>query len=211
MYRHPTLFVAAGLMTAVLHAQTPQTPPPTAAPTVMPPSRQGTPPPPIVPVTTPPSPQAPPGARAPARAEPARPDSMPMQNVRIDLTIADTPGTGTTARKVVTMLIADGQMGRIRSSNSVQVPGPFDPNNIQNRQILINVDASAFVRPDGRVLVSLTLEYIPDVTQGANKPASIHESLTVLVAEGKDTLISQSADPATDRKVTVAVTASVIK
>jgi hypothetical protein len=220
-------------MTATLHAQVPPTTPQPAIAAVALQSPQRTPPPAPVPIAltqavppvqTPAPAQAPPppvrgqlpqaGQRPttpPAPAALRRTDDenlrVPMQNIRLDLTITDSPGGGTSAKKVVTMLVADGRMGRIRSSNSVQVaePGGF------NRQILINVDATPNVRSDGRILLSLTVEYVPEVSQGASKPASINESLTVLVADGKSTLISQSADPATDRKVTVEVTATVVK
>jgi hypothetical protein len=198
-----------------------QVPPPARAAQTAPPSkpRPGSDvPPPVYPQGAPPS------APRPGTAQPTTPPSpaaaprrsddeilrMPTQNVRLDLTITDAPGAGASARKVVTMLVADGRMGRIRSSNKVQV-SEGAPNNMFSRQILINIDATPIVRPDGRILLSLTVEYVPDVAQGASKPASVNESLTVIVGDGKSTLISQSADPATDRRVTVEVLATVVR
>ena len=67
---------------------------------------------------------------------------------------------------------------------------------------------------DTRIQLNLTIEYMPELSQNptANvKPANINESLTVLVNDGKPTLLTQSADPATDRRVTVEVTATVVK
>ena len=62
------------------------------------------------------------------------------------------------------------------------------------------------------ILLSLTLQYTPAVT-GPNspRPAGLNQSLSVIVESGKPLLVSQSADPASDRKVTVEVTATVLK
>jgi hypothetical protein len=43
------------------------------------------------------------------------------------------------------------------------------------------------------------------------QPAEIHESLSVVLQDGKPLLVSQSADPTTDRKVTVELMATVLK
>jgi hypothetical protein len=138
-----------------------------------------------------------------------KPGAGPAYNVKLDLTITDTFGSAGPTKKTVTMLIADTFAGRIRSSNDVQV-------NNSSRTITINIDAIPEVRSPGQILLTLTVEYVPDLStmsqgSGAPKPANINESLTVLVADGTPTLISQSADPATDRRVTVEVTATVVK
>ena len=62
------------------------------------------------------------------------------------------------------------------------------------------------------ILLSLTLQYTPAVTgNNAPRPAGLNQSLSVVVENGKPLLVSQSADPASDRKVTVEVTATVLK
>ena len=169
---------------------------------------------------------APPAPGAPvvpvAATVPPRVERIPTQNVKVDLTITDTFGTGTT-KKSVTLLVADGWSGRVRSSNEVmvQVAGG-GPNVTVPRPITINVDCTPIVR-ENRIQLNLTIEYMPELpagqgsgTQGNTttrdaKPANINESLTVLVNDGKPTLLTQSADPATDRRVTVEVTATVVK
>jgi hypothetical protein len=230
MHRYASLLVLAGLMSATLHAQTPATAPAPAIASPVPAAQTAPPAPPqgARPGQTPPAapaqpplthrplpvlPAAAPGAATSAAAPRAdfRALSSPTQNVRVDLTITDGTGlrnTDAAAVKVVTMLVADGRQGRIRSSNNVRTGDG------EGRQILINVDAIPSVRADGRIELSLTIEYTPDLPQAATaspRPSSITESLTVLVADGKSTLISQSADPATARKVMVEVTATVIK
>ncbi len=115
----------------------------------------------------------------------------PSQNVRLDVTIIDTGDQ--TAKKVVSMLVADGDNGRIRSGNN---------------QGVLNVDGRPQVATDGRVYVSITIEYTPD---RATNTTTLNESITLVLAAGKPTLISQSADPGSDRRVSVEVTATIVK
>jgi hypothetical protein len=168
---------------------------------------------------------------APAAAQAAAPptrDTSSWQNIRLDFTITDTFGN-TPSKKTVTMLIADRGQGRIRSSN--QVKGPTNGDGYQ--PISINIDATATLPsardielqsrniipktgPDmtGKIMLNLTVQYTPEISlQGSStaKPASLDESLNVVVQDGKPTLLSQSADPQGDRKVTLEVTATIVK
>src|SRR5204862_5617414 len=88
--------------------------------------------PPAAPNVAPPTPQPPP-------AGPPRPEMIPTQNIRLEFTISDS-STGTTpTTKTVTLIIADGRNGRIRSNNNVEFRGSFQP-------VTINVDAMPRVR-----------------------------------------------------------------
>jgi hypothetical protein len=252
-------FVLALLACSLVPARAagPQQPPP-ARPQVAPPSPpqvalpvmpiqgvapgQGQPPP-ARPTTTPPAPTQAPGqgqqqgrGQTPQPAAqgtpvpPARVVTVPTQNVRLEVTITDSFGSGVAggvsggvaggvsggvasgagpAKKTVTMLIADGHSGSIRSANDVQTPTGF-------RTININVDSQPTVRDGGRIQLSLSVQYVPELSTlnsqaPSAKPANINESLTVMLNDGKSTLITQSADPSTDRKVTVEVTATIVK
>jgi len=159
-----------------------------------------------------PAPAAPTTRTEPVAVSQNERNPMASQNIRIDVAIADTFGAAPT-KKAVTLLVADRQTGRIRSSLSVAVPN--GAGGTTYRSIGINVDASPTVRPDGRVFVTLSLSYTPDnpaVESGApQKPASIDESMSVVLIDGKPTLLAQSADPQGDRKVTLEVTATVVK
>jgi hypothetical protein len=79
------------------------------------------------------------------------------------------------------------------------------------------VDARPTIRPDGRIYLQLGLEYRPELTTqqaqqtGNSRVAMYNETLNLIVTDGKPILASQSADPRTDRKVVVEITASVIK
>lgn len=160
------------------------------------------------------APQAPQAAQAPRR--------LPTQNVRIDVTITDSMGSGT-AKKTVTMLVADARSGQVRSSMQIPqpmgppisstggtvVPAPYSYTNIS-----LNVDATPEVLPDGRIFITMNVQYTPDAAQepgGSRRPGSLNEALSVVLTDGKQTLISQSADPQGDRKVVLELTASVVK
>jgi hypothetical protein len=229
MSRQFATFAVAAVIAAGSQIQARQVPiaPAPAAPIA--PAQVATPPttPPAVSVPVQPATPAPPrqggrgagAAVAPPTAPiattvPPRVERVPTQNVKVDLTITDTFGAGTT-KKTVTLLVADGWSGRVRSSNEVMVQlGGAS----MARPITINVDCTPIVR-DNRIQLNLTIEYVPELSSNnpvANgprdsKPSTVNESLTVLVNDGKPTLLTQSADPATDRRVTVEVTATVVK
>jgi hypothetical protein len=138
-----------------------------------------------------------PGSQAPTPAIPA--------NIRLDLAITDTYG-GSPLKKTVTMLIRSGQNSRIRTSN-----------NLAGWEVKLNVDAtvrSHRVTPNGPSFIEaqVTFEYTPaqqPAFEGARTPpAQLHESIDVVLLDGKPLVVSQSADPATDRRVTVELTAT---
>ena len=173
-----------------------------------------------------PAPQAPtpaPGQRG-GRGQGGAPPAMqaftdrrvpdPAVNVKLELSITDTYAN-TPAKKTVTMLISNGGSGMIRTSNRLPDGSPVN----------LNVDCQVAVSPTmqpGRdpnremVRTSLTFLYTPaQAASGegrpAARPADLTESVNVLLQDGKLTVVSQSADPATDRKVTVEVTATIIR
>jgi hypothetical protein len=138
-----------------------------------------------------------PTASAFARIAPAS-----WQNIKLDVVIADSLVPDLQSKKAVSMLILDGLSGQVRSSAG---------------EGLINIDARPTIRPDGRIWVQVTIEYRPELSgqqlqqAGLNRTALFSESLALLVADGKPVLASQSADPRSDRKVSVEITASIIK
>jgi len=136
---------------------------------------------------------------------PAGPTSW--QNVKLEVKISDSLNTDTQHSKTMTVLCLDGNSSQVRS---------------QSGDGLINIDARPAIRPDGRIYLQLILEYRPDfaaqTAAAAQSPpqlprlvAGFSESLNLLVTDGTPIVVSQSADPRSDRKVTVEVTASVLK
>lgn len=147
-------------------------------------------------------------------AQPAAPPRTQV-NVRLDLTITDQMGPGEPARKTVSMLVADGAGGSIRSSGN-------------NVRAALNVDATPQILPNGNIRVQLALEYNPRQgggTQQSIKTAdgdtfqlppdqggsSLNQRVAIVLQPGKPLVLSQAADPVSDRKITVEIRAEVMK
>jgi hypothetical protein len=139
-------------------------------------------------------------------------------NVKIEVSITDQTGSGTPARKLVTMMAADQQSTSIRSSASILVRNPQVPTSPGNyRNVTINVDARPWLvaKEPNKVLVTFGLEYMPKSAGGAEETepgmASLNERLSLVLESGKPMIVSQAADPTSDRKITVEVTATILK
>lgn len=156
----------------------------------------------------------PPGIQAPATPQPPAPAPTPAFRffgqpvaVRIELTITDQVGTAAPVKKMMTMMAADGERASVRSMN--RAPG-------QNGATF-NVDAKPMLTED-KIRLDLSISYdAPEAPQPGTpeKAASwstlLQESMGVILENGKPTVISQSADPRTDRKVSVEVRATILK
>jgi hypothetical protein len=147
-------------------------------------------------------PQKPKPAEQPAPTRAPEPPGQPV-NIKLDLTITDQIGNGEPIRKVVTMVVADRGSGSIRSTGSVRTQG----------RVQINMDARPQILTTGGIRVSLGLEYNPR-TLGNDSPtewSSLNEQIQTVLEPGKPLVVSQAADPASDRKIMVEVRATVLK
>ena len=127
-------------------------------------------------------------------------DDRTLQNIKVDLALTDTASADSSTKRTITMMLVDGAGGQIRST------GPSGTS--------LNIDAQPHVRPDGKIWLNFSLQYYPAVeSSGGNsrQPAVLNESMTVVLVDGKPMLVSQSADPRGDRRVSVEVTATVVK
>lgn len=128
-------------------------------------------------------------------------------NVRVEFTLTDQQSGAPTTTKTVMLTTGNYTWGRLRSQIESRVYGVAP----------LNVDARPRVLSDGRINVELTIDY----STGRNAEAEgnsdkiqvirINQSLTAIVESGKSLLVTQSADPVSDRKVTVEVKATVVK
>lgn len=122
-------------------------------------------------------------------------------NVRVEVALTAQTGSGEPLKKIVTMLAADG----VRSSVRNEVPG----------RGFLHVDAVPQVLPSGVIRISVGLEYMPGIasegTEGNRTQSRLNEQVTVFLESGKPVVISQAADPTSDRTVTAQVTATVMK
>jgi hypothetical protein len=131
-------------------------------------------------------------------------------NVQIELTISDQTGKGPIEKKTVSMIAASGTWGKIRASG---VAGLNERTGLVN--VGLNVDARPFVFPDGLVQLELTIGYNPlgppPVDSARVRPTELNQSMTVSLTDGKPLIVSQAADPVSDRKIIVEVKATILK
>lgn len=162
----------------------------------------------IAQATTPPAAAPKPGQTAPQRApapDPLGSRAAASTNVRLEMKISDTL-TGQAVTKEVTMIIQSGSNGRIRTESIVA----------QKFRVNLNIDAATTAYASGVVRTNVTFEYSPAPANAASgeQPAQIpqlNESISVILQDGKPMIVSQSADPMTARKVTVELTATILK
>lgn len=145
--------------------------------------------------------------KAQEAAQPSLPRAVAqLINVKLDLTITDQRGTAAPATKTVTMVLADRGNGRIRTQGEVR-------SQAGGRAIstTLNVDAQPEITRDNRVRMTIVIEYRPQSPDGEDSSASVSESMTVILEDGKSLVVSQSADPHSDRKVKIEAKATFLK
>jgi hypothetical protein len=150
---------------------------------------------------------------APAKPVKEFPEGLPV-NVRLEITITDQRGDAAPIVKTVTKTVADRSWIRIRTGADVQTKLGFRP-------VVLNIDSFPRVipvpgtqTPSNKLRVELTLDYRPVAGEADSEKSttpSINEQLTIILEDGKPMVISQSADPATDRKVRVEAKATILK
>ncbi len=153
--------------------------------------------------------------------EPRLPELPPQPvNVKIEFTITDQAGPGEPAKKVVSMIVGDRQNNSIRSTANVRVaerPGPGMPASFNYREVRINIDARPALLKEGKISLSFGLEYLPTQPRrnedASSDPglASLNERMGLVLESGKSVMVSQAADPASDRKITVEVLVTILR
>jgi hypothetical protein len=136
--------------------------------------------------------QDPPKAQEP---QPAR-SSAQSANIRIDITITDQRTDGQAAPKTLTLVLEDRQSGRLRTGRGNAV---------------LNLDVRPEIMREGRVRLLVSLEFTPQDAPDRPAPPPLSASLTALVDDGKSLVMTQSADPTSDRKVRIEVKATIAR
>ena len=128
-------------------------------------------------------------------------DPMQQVNVRVELAITESQGAGPSTKKTVTLLTSGMNRGSVRST--LRTPGIT---------MLLNVDARPTILKDGRIVLYMSFQYVPEHVASAEiATAELNEEMAVVLTDGKPLLVSQSADAKGDRKVTVELTATIVK
>jgi hypothetical protein len=136
-----------------------------------------------------------------------------MDNVRLELVITDQTGVGQPLKKAVTMLVADRGTGRVRSGGQVYRPGTEEAPGSQYVPVTLNADAALLSLRGDRVRLRITVEYQPAGIGGlaANRISELNQTVEVILVSGKSTMIVESADPISDRKVSLSATATIVR
>lgn len=153
------------------------------------------------PVPQPKQPGLPPPPPAPSRAI----------NIQVEFTITDQVGTNPPLKKSVTLIASDGTFGRVRAAANAR---PSERTG--NVGVELNVDARPTSLSGENIRLEFTIEYRPlsSVTGGDPSqmtPTSLNQNMNVILQNGKPLVVSQAADPVSDRKIIVEARATVLK
>jgi len=165
--------------------------------------------------------QAPPTpAPGPAKVQPEKPAmAIPPPgrqgkdvNIRIDGTVIESRGDKVVDKKVISVTCVDGKGAFVRSSQQV----PFRVKGSEGftyRDQPLNMDADVTLRDDGRVLARVTVEYrtVSTSESGDAIDGGIRQSVSVVLKPGVPLMVAQSSDAVGDRRVSLEVTATVLK
>src|SRR5947199_5083769 len=158
-----------------------------------------------------PAPKASPKPRpAPEKPE-ARPEPPPrpgqLANVRIDVKVTDERPGQPPVTKLVSLTVADRRDGFIRSAPQIQLPG------FNAGPLPLNVDASPAIE-GARIRLGLGLEYFsvePASEAKQYNRTEIRERLQLVLEDAKPMRVAQSADAMSERRVSVEVTATILR
>jgi hypothetical protein len=158
----------------------------------------------------------PPAKPAPVLEPPRRPVILPaVPNVRVDLTIIDQAGSEAPVKKTLSVIAASGNGGSVRSKVAVALPNmEGSPVKFRYEDLPLNVDVRPEIAENGRIRTRLILNYetfrIAEQGGGAGVRSVVTVDQWVMLENGKPTTVSQSADAATDRKVSVELKATIL-
>jgi len=135
-------------------------------------------------------------------------------NIQVEITITDQLGTTPATKKTVSLITSDTSMGRIRTNANAR---PSERTGVV--PVVLNVDARPWILPGNDLIqLDLTIEYQPlkTVQEGnaetsQTSPTALNQSLRVTMTSGKPMVVSQAADPVTDRKIVVEAKATILK
>jgi len=145
-----------------------------------------------------------------ARAEkepPPRPASAQLANVRVDVKITDERAGQTVITKTLSLTVADRNSGSIRAS-AEEPPGAKGENSAlpaAYRSVPLNVDAGPIIE-GSRIRLQLGLEY-----NSVEPKLELKQRMGLVLDDGKALRVAQSADPLSDRRISLEVTATILR
>jgi hypothetical protein len=124
-----------------------------------------------------------------------------LVNIKIVVNVVEEGGGEPMVQKATSLMLADRQSGSVRAMGSRTERGT-DGREVSTPYRTF-VDALPVVQRDGRVQVQLTLEY--------GRPGASSVRVEPLLESGKTLVVSESADPSSDRRTRVELTATILK
>ncbi|MEW5983073.1 MAG: hypothetical protein AB1806_11990 [Acidobacteriota bacterium] len=182
--------------------------------------------------TPPASPAAPQAPKAtPAAPRPPEPRPLTGANVRVDVTLTDEGGAGTTTKKSISLTVAEGHRGSVRSGVTIPVPSTtFTPaggegaprqqplTSFQYRDVGLSLDVQDVYIQGPLIRLRVAVEYNPVDEKAASQEglrsaassgppsfARFSQSLTLTLEDGKPLLVAQSSDPVPGRNRTASL------
>jgi len=163
----------------------------------------------------------------PAVAQPQPAPGRRTTNVRFDISIRD-EGAGAPPPKNVSLVVAMGTSGSLRSTaprpgtdSNVPIfvappanpekPGEVPYNPFSGPSVPLNVDVFARAQEGDKIMARVTVEYQPYSKDAKVQSATMRGMAEAWFDNGKPMVLSQTADPTSDRRTTIQVTATVLK
>jgi hypothetical protein len=167
-------------------------------------------------ISTDPDQQTPPPALAPTMPGRLRGQLL---NVKVEFTISDQMGAKPPIRKTMSMVVADRESSRIRTSADYYVkltretkPGAVE-SYLDRRSAPLSVDVNPAVEGN-KIRLDFSIEYTVDGDSGEGVPPSktnVSERLAAVLDSGVPMVVAQSSDAVSDRKVTIEIKATIMK
>src|SRR5262249_32552277 len=155
----------------------------------------------------------PPRAPAPAPPQKVAASTAPRRqfqpvNIKVEFTLTDQRAGSAPIKRTMSVIVADGGAGQIRSQADVVAIGP----------VPLNIDTNPEIVSDDKIRLGFVLQYdffapIDDksVGRGTVAKTQIHDSVSLILENGKPMIAAQSADPIADRQVTIEVKATILR
>jgi hypothetical protein len=118
-------------------------------------------------------------------------------------------------KKTVSAVVADGYNGYVRE-NGFTTSGP---SGAFARAVPLNLDAFPNILANGKIRLTCSIQYNAAPTSAnvssndsrAGSGTDIKQNLVLILESGKSLVVSQATAPISDRKVTVEVTATILR
>jgi hypothetical protein len=134
-----------------------------------------------------------------------------MVNIRVDIVVTEEGGSDPPLRKTATVITTDRRPAAVRAQGEAEnrsAPDRFP--GVPNRMATYaKADVRPWIERDGRIRTLITVEYLSPTSQMGGRGTQLQ--LEPLLESGKPLMASQSTDPSSDRKVSIEVTATILK